>query len=111
MEILPGEWERRLFELTHHHAGRRVSLETSCGQTCSIYQMARHQSLRSIRLDPQPNRQGFAISISVGGNGNDLVTHSVANPAQLAIEQGEEGDIRAIRIQSEDGIVAVVRFE
>lgn len=73
--------------------------------------MARHLPLRSIRLEPQPNRQGFAISISVGGNGDDLITHSVAQPTQLAIEQSEEGDIRAIRIQSEDGIVAVVRFE
>lgn len=73
--------------------------------------MVRRVPLRRICLVALEDQPGVGISISVGPEGEDLVTHTVVQPALVEIEQGEAGAVRAVRVQSADGILSVIWFD
>lgn len=51
------------------------------------------------------------ISIMLGANASDHMTHSVDRPVQVSLERDDQGEDFALTIKGADGNMAVMRFE
>jgi hypothetical protein len=51
-----------------------------------------------------------SIEIMVGAKPSEHITHSIARPVNLSLEQTEEGADAALAVKSEDGVTTLLRF-
>lgn len=109
-EIPRGLWERFCSEFSHEHEGRQVNVETSCWETCSILELARHLPLAGVSVEASGQEEMPAISVYVGKAPQPRVVRRIASPSRLSLKRREDGAPTALRIESEDGIVTMVRF-
>jgi hypothetical protein len=107
-EIPRDEWSAFLDHFTRVHRGWRVRVETtrSAGRPRLL---ADDIELAGISCDPGLHRAG-AIVIEVGETGEKHLTHWVARPRRILLEQDDEGADRALRIASERRETVVVRL-
>jgi hypothetical protein len=108
-EIARGEWEPLFDRLRRDHTGQPVSIETSCWETCSIYQRARGVPLRELRIERSDQPRETVIALTVGESQENAITHTIARPSHVRLEPAERGP-DTLRIESEDGIVTTVLF-
>ena len=103
-----AEWEVLFDRLRQDYAGRSVSIETSCWETCSIYQRARELPLLDVCVHALERPLETVISITVGEDHEDATSHSVARPSHIALERAESGKPAMLRIESEDSIFTTI---
>jgi len=107
-EIARGEWETLLAGLGRDYSGRPVSVETSCWETCSVYQRARNLPLRELRIDALDRPDETAIALTVGDSAASAFTHTIVRPLRILFETAAHGESHRLRVESADGIVTSV---
>jgi len=60
--------------------------------------------------DEWDEAEGNTITIMVGNEADDHVTHSISNPTEVSLEQTDEGADVALWIKSADGTAALLSF-
>lgn len=104
------EWKAFCERISADYEGWQVNVETSCWETCSIYEWARRERLVDIRAEALDTPIQAMITITVGLSTGDRVTHKIGRPSCLQFETASDGRPKMLRIESVDGIVVVIRF-
>ena len=105
-EIPRDQWRQQLDSFSRQHEGSivRVQVTDPNGET---HTEAHDLPLQGVSAD-SPLRAGVAII--VGHEPDDHLTHEVADPVNIAIEQTDGGAERALRIRAGDGSTTTVEF-
>lgn len=110
-EIPRNEWAVFCRQFSRDYAGHPVNIETSCWETCSVYQLARRLPFSNIILTPPDGHEDTTISIMAGETPQEHVVHKVPRPSRLTLEKTGTREPRVLRIESKDGIVAMIVFQ
>jgi len=105
-EIPPGEWEEFFDEFTRRHEGWLVTVENfgDLGAQVEVQERA----LKGIVAE---RRAGSSeIEIMTGDSPDETLTHVVAHPTRVRIEETSEGAESALEIQSRDEGTTLVSF-
>jgi hypothetical protein len=106
-EIDRQEWAAFCGRFSRQHRGGRVTLETVApnGET----QVVAHElPLQGITLDKDGHE--LEISVTVGGDGGEQLTHVIALPARVLFRETEAGAHEGLDFESTDGQVTRIRF-
>src|SRR5687768_12916865 len=107
-EIPKNEWPKFLDNFSRKHEGWVVTLEMF-GEEFGAQVQERELTLQGI-FDEWDEIQGNQIVIMVGEKRDDHITHRIARPTQVSLEQTDgEADV-ALAIKSADGVMALLRF-
>ena len=107
-EIPKNEWPKFLDNFSRQHKGWLVTLEifgTDFGA-----QVQEHELAFEGIVDEVDETHGNQIVIMVGETPDDHITHSIARPIQVSLEQTDEGAHAVLAIKSADGVMALMRF-
>jgi len=105
-EIPPGEWKEFFDEFTRRHEGWLVTVE-NFGELGA--QVAAHE--RPLKGIFAEGRTGSpAIEILTGDSPDETLTHVVAHPSRVRVEETAEGAESAVEIQSRDEGTTLIRF-
>jgi hypothetical protein len=107
-EIPRDEWRTFLDKYSRQHEGWLATLEVFAPDI-GAQEEARDLPLEGITADSKdadPN----AISISLGDNPEDHVTHTITHPTRLWLEQTAEGANAALEIESAGDVKTLLRF-
>ena len=108
-EIPRDEWIAFFDAFSRRHEGWLATVEVFGGDAGAQTE-ARELPLVGVTADLRGGG-GDAVSIIVGGaEAGDHVTHTVLRPARVRVEQTEEGADVALRVESADGVTALLRF-
>ncbi len=105
-EIPPGEWKEFFDEFTRRHEGWLVTVENFGDLGAQVE--AHDRSLKGIVAEL---RQGSSeIEILTGDSPDETLTHVVAHPTRVRVEETAQGAESALEIQSRDEGTTLVRF-
>jgi hypothetical protein len=107
-EIPRDEWAEFLDSFSRQHEGWLVTIEV-LGTEIGAQVEAQGKPLEGITADLKGNREA-SISITVGMNPAERVTHNITAPKQVRIEQAENGADMALQIESAEGVTTLVRL-
>ena len=107
-EIAKNEWPKFFDAFSRQHEGWLVSLEIF-GSEIGAQVEERQLTLEGI-TDETNGTDGNTIMIMIGAKPDDHITHSIARPRQVNLEQTDEGADAALAIKGEDGTTALLRF-
>jgi hypothetical protein len=98
-EIPRTEWRTELDQFSREHEGclARVEVISSDGHPRIA---ADNLPLQGVSADSPTSD---AIAVVVGDEPNDHLTHEVADPVSIAMEEAESGDDNGVRIRAADG--------
>ncbi len=108
-EIPRTEWTTFFNRFSGQHEGWLVNIEVDGanpqGMNQKNQQEAGQIALQGISADEKDGEN--TISISVGKEGQERLTHAVVNPSHVWLEQTPEGIDQALRIESREGTTRV----
>ena len=103
-----SDWPQFFDSFSRQHEGWLATLEifaTEIGAQVEEHEMA----LEGI-VDEWNEALGNQIIIMMGAKRDDHITHTVAHPTNVSLEQTDEGADVALAITSEGGAVTLLRF-
>jgi hypothetical protein len=104
-EIERPEWRTFLDSFSRQHEGWLVTVEEVPGGEGSTCVEARDLPLQGISLDGDG-----AISVAVGDGPGNHLTHTVAHPTRVIVEQTDAGADQALRINRDRDEATRIRF-
>ena len=107
-QIVRDEWPKFFDSFSRQHEGWLVTLEifaTDIGAQVEERELA----FEGI-VDEWNEALGNQIIIMMGAKPDDHITHTIAHPTNVSLEQTDEGADVALAITSEGGAVALLRF-
>jgi hypothetical protein len=107
-EIPREEWAEFLEGFSRQHEGWLVTVEV-LGEGVGAQVEAEAKPLAGITAEPNGGGEG-SISITVGRTPAGRVTHNVASPTHVRIEQAENGADMALQVESSGGATTLVRL-
>lgn len=107
-EIPREEWTTFFDRFSKQHEGWRVSLEVF-GPEIGAQQEANALPFEGITVASH-GKEPITIAISLGKAPEDHVTHTIAGPKHVWLQQTSEGADEALEIESEDGAKTLLRF-
>ena len=107
-EIPKEEWPKFFDAFSRQHEGWLVTIEMF-GPEFGAQIQERELAFEGI-VDEWDEVQGNQIVIMVGEKPEDHITHSITRPAQVSVEQADEGVSAVLAIKSADGVMALLRF-
>jgi hypothetical protein len=106
-EIPRDEWVEFLDSFSRQHEGWMVTVEVF-GAEIGAQVEAEELTLEGITADLKDGEN--VISVIVGKRPTEHITHNIAQPTSIRIEQTEGGADMALQIESGDGMTTLVRF-
>lgn len=106
-EIQREEWVEFLDSFSRQHEGWLVTIEVF-GTEIGAQVEAEGMTLEGITADLKSGEN--VISVIVGKGATTRITHNIAQPTHIRIEQTESGADMALQIESSDGVTTLVRF-
>lgn len=107
-EIPKNEWPKFFDNFSRQHEGWLVTLEIF-GTEFGAQVQERELKFAGI-VDEWDEIHGNQIVIMVGEKPDDHITHSIANPTQVSLEQTDEDAHAVLAIKSANGVMALMRF-
>lgn len=107
-KIPKNEWPKFCDSFSRQHEGWLVTLEIF-GADIGAQVQERELAFEGI-VDEWDEVQGNQMVIMVGAKPDDHITHRIDRPAEVSLEQTDEGADAVIAIKSEDGVTALLRF-
>ena len=107
-EIPRKEWREFFDSFSRQHEGWLATLEI-LGSEIGAQVEERELAFEGV-VDEWNEAQGNEILIMFGAKPDDHITHNISRPAQVNLEQTDEGADAALAIKSEDGITTLLRF-
>lgn len=107
-EIPREEWAEFLDSFSRQHEGWLVTVEV-LGEEIGAQVEAEVKPLEGITAELKDGGEDL-ISIIVGLNPSEHVTHNIAAPTHVRIEQAENGADMALQIESSEGTTTLVRL-
>jgi hypothetical protein len=107
-EIPRGEWAEFLDGFSRQHEGWLVTVEVF-GEEIGAQVEAGAMALAGVTADLKGGGEDV-ISIILGKESTERVTHNIARPTHVRIEQAESGADMALQIESGGGTTTLVRF-
>ncbi len=107
-DIPRSEWEMFFNTFSGEHEGWLTTVEVSDADNRTGRIEAVEMPLEGISADLKDREN--RISISLGREPNDFVSHEVPAPQRVQLEQTEQGADKGLRIESQDGSTTIVRF-
>ena len=107
-EIQHDEWRTFLDTFTKQHEGWLASLEVF-GPEIGAQPEARDLPFEGITAESKDG-EPETISIILGKNPEDHVTHTVSDPARLWLEETSDGASAALEIESAGEVKTLLRF-
>lgn len=107
-EIPREEWNEFFDSFSRQHEGWLVTLEV-LGQEIGA-QVEEHDLSFGGIVNEWDEIHGNQIVIMLGTKPQDHISHSIDRPAQVFLEQTDEGADVALSVRSADGITALLRF-
>jgi hypothetical protein len=107
-EIPRKEWPAFFDSFSRQHEGWLVNLEILAPEIGA--QLEEHDLAFEGITDGSGEMKGNAIMIMAGIAPDDHITHSIASPTQISLEQTDEGADAALAIKGADGVTALLRF-
>ena len=105
-EIPPGEWKEFFDEFTRRHEGWLVTVENFGDLGAQVE--AHDRPLKGIVAE---RREGSSeIEILTGDSPDETLTHVVAHPTRVQVEETAQGAESALEIQSRDEGTTLVSF-
>jgi hypothetical protein len=105
-DIPRDRWRDELDSFSRQHEGWIVRVEVT-GSDGRQRTEARDLPLQGVSADSQ---DASRVAIMVGQKPAGHVTHEVADPVDIVIEQTDAGAERALRIRAADGSTTTVEF-
>lgn len=109
-EIPKTGWDDFCDDFSRLHEGELVNVEIFGDGTRVKKTLAKNLPLGGVSADFEPDFHGQTVSVIAGEEPDDHLTHIVEAPKRLSIEETEEGEHKALRIEAEDGSSVVVRL-
>jgi hypothetical protein len=107
-EIPRDEWPSFFDRFTQQHEGWLASLEVFAPEI-GAQQEARDLPLEGISTTAKGS-QSQTIAISLGKSAEDHITHTIAEPTRLWLEQTSQLANAALEIESADEVKTLLRF-
>lgn len=105
-DIPRDNWRTELDSFSRQHEGWIVRVDVTDASGNHRVE-AENLPLQGVSTDSPNNR---TVEIMVGEQADDHVTHEIARPVSIAIEQTDGGAERALCIKGDDGSTTVVEF-
>jgi uncharacterized protein DUF5335 len=102
------EWSKFFDVFSRQHEGWLVKLEI-LGTEIGAQNQERELAFGGI-VDEWDETHGNRIVIMVGEKPDEHVTHSIAGPTEVNVEEVNEGAPAMLAIKSADGVMALMRF-
>ena len=106
-EIPRGEWLSSLDSFSRAHEGWRVTLEVPQEHQQSGVEA---ENLTFEGITPEHSEGHDRISIALGREPDDHLTHFVSDPKRLLLVEGTADGEGEVRIEAADGSQTVIRF-
>jgi len=106
-EIPPGEWPEFFDAFTRRHEGWLVTVELFGELGAQVE--ANERALKGIFAEVKGSGSS-AIEILTGSGPDDTLTHVIAHPTRVQVEETPEGAESALQIESKDEGTTLVRF-
>jgi hypothetical protein len=106
-EVPREEWAEYLDGFSRQHEGWLVTVEV-LGAEVGAQVEAQELPLRGVTAELKGGED--TVTIILGGEGAERVTHTVIRPAHVRVEQAASGADMTLQIESADGTVTLVRF-
>ena len=107
-EIPKKDWTEFFDSFSRKHEGWLVNLEIFSPEIGAQVEQ-RELALEGI-TDERDETDGNTIVIMTGVKPDDHITHSIARPTQVSLEQTDEGADAALAIKSGDGATTLLKF-
>ena len=107
-EIPRDEWAGFLDSFSRRHEGWLVTVEV-LGADIGAQMEAEELPLEGITAELKGGDED-AITIILGEESTERVTHNISQPTHVRIEQNESGADMALQIESGGGVTTLVRF-
>jgi hypothetical protein len=107
-EIPRDEWVEYLDGFSRQHEGWLVTVEV-LSEEIGAQVEAKEVALAGITADLKGGGEDV-ISIILSKGSTERITHNIARPTHLRIEQTESGADMALQIESDGGATTLVRF-
>jgi hypothetical protein len=108
IDVPQRDWTRTLDQFSAVHEGWLVSLEV-VGPLLGAQPQIHELPLRGITAET--GSRDPVITIAVARADGEHITHVIHAPAQVQIEQTNEGADVALQIQAGDGTASILRFK
>jgi hypothetical protein len=108
VEITRDNWSAFCDSFSKQHEGWRVTLEVF-GPEIGNQVEERDLALEGIAAEIDGVEKD-RIEIMIGARPDDHITHTVARPMQISVEQTDEGADLALAIKAADGATTLLRF-
>ena len=108
VEVPQKDWARTLNEFSALHQGQPVSLDV-VAPAMGVQPQIRELPLRGVTAESGP--RGPAIMIFAARADGEQITHLIPSPTHVRIERTNEGADVALKIESEEGLAAILRFK
>jgi hypothetical protein len=108
VEITRDNWSAFCESFSKQHEGWRVTLEVF-GPEIGNQVEERDLALEGIAAEIDGVEKD-RIEIMIGARPDDHITHTVARPMQISVEQTDEGADLALAIKAADGATTLLRF-
>jgi len=107
-EIPRQEWNNFFDSFSRQHQGWLATLEIF-GAEIGAQEEAHELPLEGVSIASGTN-EPEAIAISIGKSPENHLSHTIAKPARVWLEQTDEGANAALEIESEDETKTLLRF-
>jgi precorrin-6B methylase 2 len=105
-QIASEEWAGFFDTFSRHYRGRPVHVQIM-GENLGVYSIARSQPLIGITAQ---NKVGPCEIEVMAGDPAANITHVVKDPAEVWMQQGNNGVDSVLKIASKDGISILIDF-
>lgn len=102
MTIPMPNWRRSLDSLSRRFAGAMVSIDID-RPDLGVHAEVKSQPLTGITAD----RSGIVVQVARGA---EHLQHTIADAAEIRLEETREGALRSLLVESRDGTRTTVRF-
>ena len=106
-QIPRNEWAEFFDSFSRQHEAWRITLEVFGPE---IGDQIEERELPFEGITAELTDAGDKIEIMIGGKPDDHITHTVSAPAEVALEQTDEGADVALAIKAADGTTTLLRF-
>lgn len=106
--IAKNNWRDFFDSFSRQHEGWLVTLEI-LGSEIGAQVQERELTFEGI-VDEWDEAKGNQVVITIGAKKDDHITHTIREPAEVSLEQTDEGADAALAIKSADGVMALLRF-
>ena len=107
-EIPKNEWPKFFDAFSRQHEGWLATIEIF-GTEFGAQVQERELTFEGI-VDEWDEIHGNQIVIMVGEKPDDHITHRIADPTQVSVEQTDEDAHAVLAIKSANGVMALMRF-